>query len=282
MKQKTLSLLASMLLAAVFSLIIISCGNESDDQQNDDSDLIEETTVMEKADKLVYPLPTPLEVTEMLNKAGAAYILDIANGPENVAKYFTEMSKALNLGVYGADLSYASTYNKTQETNNYLACTITLRDGLAIETPYNSGLLERVEANIDNKDSIYDILTTSFHETFEYLNDNGKGAVSVMILAGGWIEGLYLSTELAFLTENNADILKGIADQKETLKILMPLIETYKENENVNEILKELRVIETIYSEIPEKDGVIELTEEYFNKIKMEIDNLRKKTVETT
>ncbi|RLD65068.1 MAG: hypothetical protein DRI95_09510 [Bacteroidetes bacterium] len=282
MKQKTLSLLASMLLAAVFSLIIISCGNESDDQQNDDSDLIEETTVMEKADKLVYPLPTPLEVTEMLNKAGAAYILDIANGPENVAKYFTEISKALNLGVYGADLSYASTYNKTQETNNYLACTITLRDGLAIETPYNSGLLERVEANIDNKDSIYNILTTSFHETFEYLNDNGKGAVSVMILAGGWIEGLYLSTELAFLTENNAEILKGIADQKETLKILMPLIETYKENENVNEILKELRVIETIYSEIPEKDGVIELTEEYFNKIKMEIDNLRKKTVETT
>ena len=282
MKQKTLSLLASMLLAAVFSIMIISCGNESNDQQNDDSDLIEETTVMEKADRLVYPLPTPLEVTEMLNKAGAAYILDIANGPENVAKYFTEMSKALNLGVYGADLSYASTYNKTQETNNYLACTITLRDGLAIETPYNSGLLERVEANIDNKDSIYDILTTSFHETFEYLNDNGKGAVSVMILAGGWIEGLYLSTELAFLTENNADILKGIADQKETLKILMPLIETYKENENVNEILKELRVIEAIYSEIPEKDGVIELTEEYFNKIKMEIDNLRKKTVETT
>ncbi len=282
MKQKTLSLLASMLLAAVFSIMIISCGNESNDQQNDDSDLIEETTVMEKADKLVYPLPTPLEVTEMLNKAGAAYILDIANGPENVAKYFTEISKALNLGVYGADLSYASTYNKTQETNNYLACTITLRDGLAIETPYNSGLLERVEANIDNKDSIYNILTTSFHETFEYLNDNGKGAVSVMILAGGWIEGLYLSTELAFLTENNADILKGIADQKETLKILMPLIETYKENENVNEILKELRVIETIYSEIPEKDGVIELTEEYFNKIKMEIDNLRKKTVETT
>ncbi|MEN8122082.1 MAG: hypothetical protein ABFS35_17165 [Bacteroidota bacterium] len=282
MKQKTLSLLASMLFAATFSVMIISCGSGSDDQQNDESDSIVETTVMEKADKLVYPLPTPLEVTEMLNRAGAAYILDIANSPENVAKYFTEMSKALNLGVYGADLSYASTYNKTQETNNYLACTITLRDGLAIETPYNAGLLERVEANIDNKDSIYNILTTSFHETFEYLNDNGKGAVSVMILAGGWIEGLYLSTELAFLTENNAEILKGIADQKKTLEILIPLIETYKENENVNEVLKELKDIETIFTEIPEKDGVLELTEEHFNKIKNEIEELRKKAVETT
>ena len=146
MKQKTLSLLASMLFAAVFSIMIISCGNGSNDQQNDESNSIVETTVIEKADILVYPLPTPLEVTDMLNRAGAAYILDIANRPDNVAKYFTEMSKALNLGVYGADLSYASTYNKTQETNNYLACTITLRDGLAIETPFNIGMLERVEA----------------------------------------------------------------------------------------------------------------------------------------
>jgi len=282
MKRKTLSLLTSMLFAASFFVMIISCGNGSNDQQNDENDTIEETTVIEKAEKLVYPLPTPLEITEMLNKAGAAYILDIANSPENVDKYFTEMSKALNLGVYGADLSYASTYNKTQETNNYLACTIKLRDGLSIETPSDVNLLDKVEANIDNKENLYKILTSSFHESFEYLNENGKGAVSVMILAGGWIEGLYLSTELALLTDNNTEILKGIAEQKETLKTLIPLIETYKENENVSEVLKELKDIEAIYAEIPEKDGVIELTEEHFGKIKEEIEALRKKAVETT
>ncbi|OQY05695.1 MAG: hypothetical protein B6I20_00720 [Bacteroidetes bacterium 4572_117] len=282
MKQKTLSLLGSILLTAIFSVMIISCGNGSDDQINDETDSIEETTVIEKADKLVYPLPTPLEITEMLNKAGASYILDIANSPENVDKYFTEMAKAMNLGVYGADLSYASTYNKTQETNNYLACTIKLRDGLAIETPLNASLLEKVETNIENKDSLYQILTTSFHETFEYLNDNGKGAVSVMILTGGWIEGVYLSTELALLTDNNAEILKGIADQKETLKTLIPLLETYKEDENVAKVLTDLNNIETIYNEVVEKDGVVELTQEQFNKIKEEIEALRKSVVETT
>ena len=50
-------------------------------------------------------------------------------------------------------------------------------------------------------------LTTSFTTTFEYLNDNGKGAVAVMVLAGGFVEGLYLSTELAGMIDKNADII---------------------------------------------------------------------------
>lgn len=281
-KQKTLSLFASVLFVAVFSVMLMSCGNESNDENKDETQTADVSSAVEKVDKLVYPLPTPLEVTNMLNKAGASYILDVANPPGNVDKYFTEMSKAMNLGVYGADLSYASTYNKTQETNNYLACTLKLRDGLSVETPYNATLLDEVEANIDNKDTLYEILTSSFHDTFEFLNENGKGAVSVMILAGGWIEGLYISTELAMLTDNNAEILKGIADQKETLKTLIPLIETYKDNENIVLILKELKVIEAIFAELPEKDGAVQLNEEQFGKIKDEIEALRKKVVETT
>ena len=282
MKQKTLSLLSAMLFLVAFSLFISSCANDADNGNNDQTDVIDTTTAVQKVEKIVYPLPTPLEVTEMLNKAGASYILDIANDPNNADKYFTEISKAINLGIYGADLSYSSTYNKTQETNNYLACTIKLRDGLSIDVPFNTDLMDRVEANINNQDTLYNILTASFHKTFEYLNENGKGAVSVMILAGGWIEGLYLSTELALLTDNNAEILNGIANQKNTLKTLIPLLETYKDNENVKEVLDELKDIELIYSEMTEKDGVIEISKEQFDKIKVEIEALRKKAVETT
>lgn len=281
-KLKTLSFYTNVLFVAVFSIILISCNGGTEKQNKDESQSADVSTAVEKVDKLVYPLPTPLEVTNMLNNAGASYILGVANPPENVDKYFTEISKAMNLGVYGADLSYASTYNKTQETNNYLSCTLKLRDGLSVETPFNSGLLDRVEANINNKDTLYEILTSSFHDTFEFLNDNGKGAVSVMILAGGWIEGLYISTELAILTDNNVEILKGIADQKKTLETLIPLIETYKDNENIVLILKELKDIEAVYSSLPEKNGAVELNQEQFKKIKIIIEALRKKVVETT
>ena len=200
---------------------------------------------------------------------------------ENVDKYFTEAGKALNLGVYGADLSYASTYNKTQETTNFFVCTKKILEGLNIETPFNEKLAENIEKNIDNSEILHEILTTSFHDTFEFLNENGKGAVSIMILAGGWIESLYLSTELAMLTDNNTEILAGIANQKNALKTLMPLLKIYESNESVNGVLADLKDIDMIYAEIQEIDGKLQLTEEQFNNISKEINTLRTKVIET-
>jgi len=274
------SLSKIMLFAIVFSLLFVRCGNN--ETKNTDETLTDTAEmVTEKAKKLLYPMPTPLEVTEMLNKAGASYILDITNSTESVDTYFTESGKALNLGIYGADLSYASTYNKTQETSNFFLCTKKLLDGLNIQTPFNEKLAENIEKNIENAEVLHEILTTSFHDTFEYLNENGKGAVSVMILAGGWIESLYLSTELAMLTDNNAEIKVGIANQKTTLKTLIPLLKTYESNENVSSVLTNLKDIDKVFSEIQEVDGKLQLTEEQFKNISTEINTLRKKVIGT-
>ena len=226
-------------------------------------------------------MPTPLEITEMLNKAGASYIIGIANRPENVDKYFTESAKALNLGVYGADLSYSATYGMSQETMNFYLCTKKLSDGLDVQIPDNEKMSTRIESNIENRDSIYNILTSSFTGTFEYLNDNGKGAVAVMVLAGGFIEGIFLSTELSSMIEKNTDIMQGIADQKETLAKLIPLMETYKDNQNVSEVLKSLNNMKLAFDELPVKENKVSMSAEGFNKIKSEVTALRKKIVDT-
>ena len=64
-----------------------------------------------------YPIPTSFEVTKMLQDASASYDDAVTNSPANVDKYETEWQKALNLGVYGADLSFASTFDKKGEAN---------------------------------------------------------------------------------------------------------------------------------------------------------------------
>lgn len=267
-------------IAVSMSLFAIGCGDSTSNDQTEDNNTDTTVAVAEQAEKLVYPMPTPLEITNMLNKAGAAYILDLSNSPEMVDKYFTEAAKAINLGIYGADLSYSATYNKSQETMDFFVCTKKLRDGMDIQTPYNEDLSARIEGNIDNKDSLYTILTGSFKGTFEYLNENGKGAISVMVLAGGWVEGIFLSTKLASLSENKAEIYQGIADQKESLNKLIAITETYKDNQNVSEVLADLNNVKTILAELQEVDGKVTMTDEVFVKLDKNIDVLRKKFVE--
>ena len=265
--------------AVAMSLFLIGCGDGSTEQTNESTE-DSVVAVADQAEKLVYPLPTPLEITNMLNKAGASYILDLSNQPGNVDKYFTESQKALNLGVYGADLSYSATYNKSQETMDFFVCTKKLRDGMDIQTPYNEDLSTRIEVNIENKDSLYDILTSSFKNTFEYLNDNGKGAISVMVLAGGWVEGLYISSQLALLNkDNNSEILQGIADQKESLDKLITLMETYKDNQDVSDVLADLNGVKASFDELKKVEDKYKMTEEVFEKINEKVEALRKKIV---
>lgn len=270
--------IAKLFIIAAISIFALGCSNQG---QNDQTNVDTTLSITDKAEKLIYPLPTPLEITNMLNKAGASYIIGIANRPENVDKYFRESAKALNLGIYGADLSYSATYGMSQETMNFFLCTKKLRDGLDIQSAENENLANRIETNIDNKDSIYNILTGSFTSTFNYLNNNNKGAVAVLVIAGGWIEGLYLSTELAGMIEKNGDILQGIADQKETLAKLITLMEEYKTNQDVAEVLKGLSTIKAAYDELNAVNNKVKMTTDSFNKIKKEVSVLRKKIVET-
>jgi len=259
---------------ALFLAFLAGCGNSSNNQATDkDADT---TSIAKEVKKIVYPLPTPFEVTEMLNKSGAGFIFDIVNPINNVEKYSTEKSKALNLGVYGADLSYASTYNKTQEVTKILACSRKLTEALEINTSMSQKIQKRIDANIENKDSVYKIVNDSYYDTFDYLNTNNKGAISVLILTGGWIEGLFISTELATTTKKNDDILVGIAKQKNTAETLMKLLDQYKSNASVAEITIEVIKIKSIFDNTQDK-----ITKDQLNALSKVISEIRTKIVQT-
>jgi hypothetical protein len=196
------SSLIGVILAVVLTFSACQSGKKSKDSQDDEkkpqtSRKIEKKEVKEDVREFVYPLPTSYEVTKMLNRIGASYILTLPNSPENVEKYLTEEKQALNLGVYGADLSYASTYNKKQQTMSYMEASKKLVDALNISGALPSDIIEKVEQNQDDKDELVDIITNTFYDTYEYLNANGRGSVSMLVLAGSWVESLFISTNIS-------------------------------------------------------------------------------------
>lgn len=243
MTTKRVTTTLTMLLLALF---IVSCGGGAKQAEEN------ETVSKEEAFKSVtkYPLPTAFEVTKMLNKAGASYIISLNNPIENVDKYFTEKSKALNLGVYGANLSYASTYQMKQETMNYLKVSKKLIDELQITTAFNAKFAERIESNIDNKDSLILIISDSFYDTYDFLVKNGKDNISLLVMSGSWIEGLYITTQIAIVSKNNEDFLKIIANQKDPLSKLMELIEPVATDPTIAEIKGMLMPLHEAFSKV--------------------------------
>ncbi len=221
-----------------------------------------------------YPLPTSFIVTKMLNEAKAPYILSICNTDENVDNYFMQKEKALNLGVYGADLSYASTYNMKQETMLYLKASKRLTDEMEISTAFNTNYVERIENSLENGDSLISIISDSFYDTYDYLIANEKDKLAILVMAGSWIEGLYITSQIALTAGDNTKFLEIIAHQKNSLNTLLEVMDPVKDDEDVTEIYSGLTNLNKLYDTIEEK-----ITDEQLMEISNSIESLRNKIV---
>ncbi|SMO50875.1 hypothetical protein SAMN06265379_10280 [Saccharicrinis carchari] len=265
-------------IAALFSAIIIgfaSCNSCSKKSDNTETVQMAKEEVETKVREFVYPLPTSYEIVEMLNEIEASYIFDLANNPANADKYVTEKSMALNLGVFGADLSYASTYNQKQETINFIDASKKMLEGLDLEAAVREDLLEQIEANEDNKDALVQLITNSFYDTYDFLNRNNRAPISALVMAGAWVEGLYIATHISEETFNSKEMVTIILKQKDPLQKLMDIMDNYKSNPNVAETIQDLSTMANIY------DGIEEtaITLEQMRKIAEESLKIRKKIV---
>lgn len=262
-------------LLVVLAFIFTYCSNskkESEEKAAEKKQELEEFVEKE----FEYPIPTAFEVTKMLQEANASYKPQITNDPSKVEQYVAEWQKALNLGVYGADLSYASTFDKKQESVEFLKSSRELIDDLDISTAFTEDMADRVESNLENKDSLILIITESFYNTYNNLNQKGEEKTSLLVVAGSVIEGLYITTELIQQGENKAELMAVLAQQKDQVKKLTSLMEEHAGDTNVNKVLPFLRYVNLFYEQIGD-DGNI--SEGQFEDVAKSISDMRSEIV---
>ncbi|MCD4832626.1 MAG: hypothetical protein K8R31_02440 [Bacteroidales bacterium] len=269
---------AFVLLSGMLIVSLVNCSGgkkgEPVDETTSEAKLDKEE-IEQKVREIVYPLPTAFEVTEMINKIEASYIVGLSNETSNVDKYFTDKDQAINLGVYSADLSYASTYNMKQDVMNYMEASENLVMELGITGAFSIDFVDEVEANIDNKDVLVDLITGSFYDTYEYLVKNNKEDLSLLVLAGTWIEAMYISCNISEIVYNNPDLVKVILHQKSSLDKLIELLAPHSEHETIQSVLTDLKPIKETYDSVDETG----ITESQLNKIIEQSISLRNKII---
>ncbi len=225
-----------------------SCKNRTEKKELKRIELNEVDTIMSEIEKNVYPLPTSAEVIKMLSELEVGYILGIANPVANARKYLTSSTKAVNMGVYGADLSYATLYNIQQEVLNYLDAIRSLANELSMSKIYDETLYDRIQKNFDNRDELVNILTEAFNNTYAYLSENDQQSLALLVVGGAWVEGMYLTTHVSEAAYQVAGISKVLIEQKESFDLFLDITKPYIEDPNVREFLDKLEPIRKVYS----------------------------------
>ncbi|HUS87326.1 MAG TPA: hypothetical protein VMW76_08805 [Bacteroidales bacterium] len=225
---------------------------------------------VKEAERIFYSLPSPLESAMLIKSAGARFNEDLLNPTESTSKYSTNRAMALNLGIFTCDLSFSSLYDQTQLVIEYMSAAKKMADGLGILDAINEETINRLEENVNNREVIMDIVSETFLNSNSYLEDNEQPAIASIVLVGGWVEGLYIATQLVDMEEFDSDKLVGrIIDQKLSVDIMLKLLEDNNEHPAVNEIIGQMRELKTVFDKIILKTS----------RIKAEIDETTNVTV---
>jgi hypothetical protein len=213
-------------------------------------DEIEEAVYNEVSADYEFIPPSTLQVASIFKKAGLSYDLKLTNPTNRIDKYSTKLSQSIAFGVYSSDLAYSVIHEKYDEASGFLKALRTLGSKIGLETIFNSsGLIERFEANVDNQDSIIDILILLQENTDDYIEENGKEDLSVIYYTGAWIEGIYMGANTVMKDqEKRVGVL--ISEQMTLAEILVKGLEHVEDqNHDIADLIDAIQdLVDTYYN----------------------------------
>ncbi len=256
--------------------LIASCrpsAQKTSDQESK-SDLLGKAEIEKSIKEAAYPLPEPFEVYVMLEDIGTKYLGNVLNPVDNVKNYYSQKDKALNVGVYAADLGYAVTYKKQQDIKIYSKALKSLVDDLGISVDYTQLQSEESRQELVDKDSLVAYISTIFYDSYTFLYRESTPSLAGLMAAGAWTEGLYIATHISDDSFNNTDIVRIIHEQGKSLEELIQLLSKFEEDDMVVNLLGAFKKLDALYKEAGDS-----LTKEQLKSIISVIETIRESII---
>jgi uncharacterized membrane-anchored protein YhcB (DUF1043 family) len=256
-------------------ITISSCKNRAAEKQQQKDEQEQVQSIENQIEENVYPLPTSAQVIKMLTDLEVGYIIGISNPVENTKKYFSSPKRAINTGVYGADLSYATLYNMNQQVIDYLNAIRSLTNELNMSKIYNESLYDSIKKNFNERDELVRILESAFNDTYTYLAENDQQPLALLVVGGAWVEGMYLTTHVSEAAYQVAGISRVLLEQKKSFETFLEITKPYANDPIVSDFVATLDPIKKVYEGLGTS-----LTEENIKDITVAITGVREKLVQ--
>ncbi|MGM0581354.1 MAG: hypothetical protein ACQETL_11780 [Bacteroidota bacterium] len=243
-------------------LAVAACSPQKKEKEESNSEAFDKAQkeVKEKISGVVKEMPAPSEVPYLLMETGADFDESLLHSLSHVENYSKNNEAAVNLGIYATDVAYLSAYEKSQKALNYLTEIRPLADQLALSGSFDPKTVERFEANLSNTDSLAMIVNDAINNADDHLRKTDRPKVAALLLAGSFIEGLYIATALV---ENYPDELPDearsliliplvdvIIKQEEPLIDLIELLESVDQDDYIKTLIKDLKGLKTQYKKL--------------------------------
>lgn len=236
-----------------------NCGDDKKTQNNEAADAFSKakSEVAENIDRVLHDIPSPSEIPFLLQSTGAEFNPDLLSNISRANEYETSIDKAaLNLGIYATNVGYLASYEQVQLALNYMEGCQSLAEIIGVASSFDLSLLSRFEENLGKRDSLAGLLDEGMKMAQQRLGDDDRLNTAGLVLAGSFIEGLYLAVMIVETYpedktnhKNLEPLIEIILNQKQPLLDLIDLMEDLPVDNMIDQIIGELKVLKFIYED---------------------------------
>ncbi len=287
----TLRLILSFLGSSFLLWTMTSCGDGSTKSSIDG----ESNQLAADIDQLIHDLPTPTKVPHLLHAADANFHQDALNDLTKLSVYITnEDEAALNLGIYLMDMGYLIAYNQLEEAAQYLEACQQLAERLNISSVFSPEVMDKFHSNSTNPDTLNSLFHQSILDVERELKSTNRVTVPALVLAGSFIEELYLAIEViesypkdgevAARNQKLEPLVKVVLEQQSSLQDVTNLLKDLPDDEIIGHMVSELAILRVLYATDMEKvqseSPTTVLTTSALSGIRTEVKRIRTDIVE--
>ena len=253
--------LKSTLFVLALVLSMTACNNSSKSVKGTTTDGKEASVDVEVFDaikvkdqivEVIQNSPEAMDVAEMLNNAGASYILDLTVPTENAEKFMTTTQLSLGLGMYAFDFQYANVYRRGDVISEIgkIEKQIIEKLGLEGELTSSENYIGRIKENIGNKDSVDYLVTQAMNYCNQKFAEGNHPDIYALSVIGANVEALYVLSQLSLMANDNTQLIEILADQKERAKTIFSLLELMSGDKSVKPYYEKMVSIYNYFEEL--------------------------------
>lgn len=217
--------------------------------------------------EIFYGLLTPVEICTIFNRLGVPYNNATLNPISNRNQYMSSSKAAINTGIYGVDFGYLKMFGIGQEMINYIMTIRDMSNKLGIPDNFLTEPIKRIQADMSDPDTIMSIMNTAYAKMEDHLRTGGRESTAGLMVMGGWVEAMFISTQLVYNPANpDPEVVQKIAQQKYTLTTLLSFMKNYYDDPVVVYYTKKLKFLQNYFNTF----------DIYFKKGDLEIDTTKR------
>jgi len=248
--------------------------------------------------EIFYGVLTPVEICNIFNRLGVPNRNDILNPTSNRDQYMSSSKASINTGIYGVDFGYLKIFGVGQDMIDYMVTIRNMSNKLGIPDSYLTEPIRRIQGDMADPDTVMFLMNNAFNNMENHLRESGRESTAGLMVMGGWVEALYIATQLVYDPKNpDPEVVQKIAEQKYTLTTLLSFLKNYYDDPVVVYYSKKLKYLKNYFDsfDIYFKKGDLEIdttkqvfrssgsemnvTVETLNKIRDYVSNLRTEMV---